>query len=89
MSTAPAQLAGLSSKGQISPGADADLVLFDPEASWVVDPAALHHRHPLTPYAGMTLQGVVRKTILRGETVFTDGQVVPAAHGRMMIGSRA
>ena len=89
MSTTPAQLAGLSSKGQISPGADADLVLFDPDASWVVDPATLHHRHPLTPYAGMTLRGVVRRTIVRGETVFADGQVMPGVHGRMMIGSRA
>jgi len=89
MSTAPAQLAGLSRKGRISPGADADLVLFDPDATWVVDPATLHHRHPLTPYAGRRLRGTVRRTMLRGETVFSDGQVVPAVHGRMMIASRA
>ena len=40
-------------------GADADLVAFDPDATFVVDPAGLHHRHPVTPYAGRTLRGVV------------------------------
>ena len=34
---------------------------------FTVDPARLHHRHPVTPYAGHRLQGVVRGTILRGE----------------------
>jgi allantoinase len=68
---APAALAGLSGrKGAIAVGADADLVVLDPEAAFVVDPARLHHRHPVTPYAGRTLHGVVHATILRGEPVF-------------------
>ena len=88
MSAAPAQLAGLRSKGRIAAGADADLVFFDPDESWIVDPAALHHRHPVTPYAGKRLRGSVQRTIVRGETVFNDGRVASAFHGRM-IASRA
>jgi allantoinase len=66
MARRPADLVGLSQKGRIAVGADADLVAFDPVAAVVVDPAALHHRHPVTPYAGQTLRGAVRRTWLRG-----------------------
>ena len=69
MAAGPAQLAGLAGKGQIAPGFDADLVAFAPDQSFVVDPARLHHRHPLTPYAGARLDGVVRRTWLRGRAV--------------------
>lgn len=82
---APARLAGLEgTKGAIVPGADADVAIWDPDAVTVVNPSALHHRHPVTPYAGMTLRGRVRTTILRGEVVFDDGQVAPEATGRMI-----
>jgi allantoinase len=69
MARAPADLVGLSRKGRIEVGADADLVAFDPDASAVVDPSDLHHRHPVTPYAGRTLRGSVVRTWLRGEVV--------------------
>ena len=71
MCAAPARLAGLEGrKGALAPGYDADLVIWDPEASFAVDPATLRHRHPVTPYAGRTLHGVVQRTLLRGEDVF-------------------
>ena len=71
MCAAPARLAGLEGrKGTLAPGYDADLVIWDPDASFVVDPATLRHRHPVTPYAGQTLHGVVLRTLLRGEDVF-------------------
>lgn len=73
MATGPARFAGLRRKGVIAPGRDADLVAFDPDAAFVVDPVALHHRNPVTPYAGRELHGVVRTTWLRGEPVDLDG----------------
>jgi allantoinase len=69
MATGPAALAGVARKGAIAPGFDADLVAFDDTATFTVDPARLRHRHPVTPYAGRTLTGVVRRTWLRGEPV--------------------
>jgi len=69
MAAAPARLAGLPGKGHIAPGCDADLVVFAPDEELVVDPAALRHRHPVTPYAGRRLTGVVRGTWLRGRRV--------------------
>lgn len=69
MARGPAALAGLHRKGGIVPGRDADLVAFDPDATFTVDPAELEHRNPVTPYAGRTLRGVVRTTWLRGTPV--------------------
>ncbi len=74
MCEAPARLAGLSSKGKIAAGYDADLVFFDPDATWTVQPEALHQRHKLTPYAGRELRGQVRATYLRGEKIYDDGE---------------
>jgi allantoinase len=76
--TGPAALAGLPGKGAIAPGRDADLVAFDDTAEFTVDPARLHHRHPLTPYAGRTLTGVVRRTWLRGQ------EAGPTPAGRLL-----
>lgn len=80
----PAKLAGLAGrKGAIAPGADADLVAFDDGATFTVDAHALHQRHPVTPYAGRTLRGVVRGTWLRGERVW-DGATFAAPRGRWL-----
>lgn len=86
MSAAPARLAGLDrTKGAIVVGHDADLVIWDPEDEEVIDPSRLHHRHPLTPYAGLSLKGRIHRTILRGQTVFEDGRSVPGL-GRFILG---
>jgi allantoinase len=70
----PARLAGLAGrKGAIVPGADADLALWDLDTQWTVAGARLYHRHPLTPYEGMTLRGLVRSTFVRGVRVFERG----------------
>jgi allantoinase len=87
MAAGPAALAGLTAKGVIEPGRDADLVAFAPDATFTVDPAALRHRHPVTPYAGQRLAGVVRRTWLRGRCVFAADEepAGPAPAGRMLV----
>lgn len=75
MATGPAGLIGLDRrKGAIATGHDADLVAFATDQTFTVDPAALAHRHPVTPYAGRTLTGVVHRTWLRGTQVHPDGE---------------
>ncbi len=79
----PARLAGLAGrKGRIAPGYDADLVIWDPDATWVVAGAALHHRHPVTAYEGRTLRGRVVQTVLRGQVVFDRGRFPGPPRGR-------
>lgn len=67
MSRGPADLVGLGQKGRIAVGADADLVAFAPDETFVVDKAALLHKNPVSAYDGLTLRGVVRRTWVRGE----------------------
>ena len=54
-------------------GANADVVLFDPEKEWVVDPEKLHGKSKNTPFKGMELKGKVALTIFRGRVVY-DGR---------------
>jgi allantoinase len=85
LAEAPARLAGLDNvKGSIAVGRDADFVIWDPDAEGIVDAAALHHRHPITPYAGRCLRGVVQQTILRGQMVFDGGALSAAPLGRLL-----
>ena len=70
LTTAAAEILQLRGKGRIAPGFDGDLALVDPDATWLVDPAALHNRHRRSPWTGRTLRGRVVRTLLRGRTVF-------------------
>ncbi len=85
LSWQPARIAGLAADdrragghsahgGPLVAGADANLCVIDPEAAWVVDPARLASRSRNTPYAGRTLRGRVRHTVLRGEPTVVDGE---------------
>jgi allantoinase len=83
---APARLAGLADqKGAIAPGCDADLVIWNPGAGFRIDPAQLHHRHKLTPYAGRDLMGIVEATFLRGAKIFDRGKFCASPAGRVLL----
>ncbi|HEY2804878.1 MAG TPA: allantoinase AllB [Gemmatimonadales bacterium] len=84
MCAAPARLAGLSRKGRIEEGCDADLVVFRPDAEFVVDPARLYHRHPVTPYAGEKLRGIVSRVWLRGREIAAEGKVTGSPQGELL-----
>jgi dihydroorotase len=71
MSAAPAKILGLG-LGTLAPGAGADVVLFDPDEKWNVNPERFRSRSKNTPFGGMTLTGRVKLTISRGRLVFQD-----------------
>ena len=81
LSTGPARLFGLRSKGAVERGRDADLVLFDPEARRTISRADLHDTGDFTPYEGRSVRGAVRTVLVRGEPV---SRSVPRALGRIM-----
>lgn len=76
LSTGPARLFGLGSKGAVERGRDADLVLFDPDARHTISRADLHDTGDFTPYEGRSVRGAVRTVLLRGEPVIRDGSFV-------------
>ncbi len=73
MSTNPADLLHLS-RGHMSLGAVADLVVFDPDEEWTVDPEQFASKARNTPFAGWKLKGRVKYTISKGEVIYQDGR---------------
>ena len=84
MAGRPARVARVRGKGEIAMGFAADLVVLAPDETFTVDAARLHHRHPVTPYAGRELAGVVRRTWLRGLQVASRDTVVGVPIGRLL-----
>jgi allantoinase len=81
----PASLAGLEKKkGAIAAGFDGDIVIWDPDAKFKVEAAALQHRHKITPYLGRELSGVVETTFLRGRKIYDRGQLLAAPVGQAL-----
>jgi allantoinase len=85
MSSRPAQLAGLEKhEGTIAIGYDADIVVWNPEKRFTVRPKMLQHRHKLTPYANLSLHGVVEATFLGGEMIYDRGRFLGAPSGALL-----
>ncbi|GMA15559.1 allantoinase (plasmid) [Deinococcus metallilatus] len=80
----PARRFGLAGKGRLDPGADADLVLVDLDTEWVHTTDDLHTRWKFSPYVGRTFRGQVRRTLLRGQTVYQDGTFPNPPQGRFL-----
>ncbi|HEX8188058.1 MAG TPA: allantoinase AllB, partial [Pyrinomonadaceae bacterium] len=86
LSREPARLAGLfGRKGAITPGRDADLVIFDPDAKTRVTAETNHHRHKLTPYDGLEFDGAVVATYLRGEKIYDRGEFADKPTGTLLL----
>jgi dihydroorotase len=73
MSCAPSRVYKLSG-GTLRRGAPADVTVFDPETTWVVEPSRFKSKGRNTPYAGHTLQGRARFTLVGGRVVYRTGE---------------
>jgi len=89
LSELPARFAGLGPiKGRLAPGCDADLVVWDPDASFRVTSELLVFRHKLSPYVGAELRGRIHRTYLRGHEVFDGTQPVGQPVGEPLLHRR-
>jgi dihydropyrimidinase len=85
LSTNPARTFGLPGKGTLAPGTDADLVVFDPDATQTIRAADNASNADVTVHEGREVEGRVEQTFVRGERVAVDGEVVaPPGHGEFV-----
>jgi allantoinase len=74
----------VSAKGAIAIGKDADFTLVDVNATEVIIPESLHYRHKQSPYVGRRIRSRVRRTFLRGQTIFEDGKFAAPPMGKLV-----
>lgn len=88
-STLPAQLFGLPDKGTITPGADADIVVFDPNLTYEISADDNVSIADFTLFEGREVTGAVRSTLVRGKPVVEDGKLVgDSGHGEFITRKR-
>lgn len=80
----PARRFGLQGKGGLEVGHDADLALVDLDQPFTLRPEDLFYRHKLSPYLGHGFRGTLRRTLLRGRTIFLDGEAVGRGDGQLV-----
>ena len=71
----PARRFRIARKGFIAVGFDADFTIIDRRASFTLETSDLFYRHKMSPYTGYTFQGAVKRTVLRGRTIFENGSI--------------
>jgi dihydropyrimidinase len=69
---------GLTRKGRLLPGCDADIVIFDPDRTKYIAPDTLHEAAGWTPYEGIEVSGWPRTVLLRGKVIVEDEQYIGA-----------
>ena len=69
MSANPASIAGVPG-GSLAVGSPADIVLFDPDEEWTVEPEKFRSKGRNTPFGGMSLRGRVKYTISAGKIIY-------------------
>ncbi|PZC84385.1 hypothetical protein B5X24_HaOG204959 [Helicoverpa armigera] len=86
LSAGPARLCGLQEKkGSLRAGLDADLIFFDPDASFVVTPEVIRYKNKISPYMNRVLTGKVMQTYVRGELVYSDGELIGGPKGQLLL----
>jgi allantoinase len=80
----PARRLRLAGKGSLEPGADADIALVRPDTPWTLAASDLRSRHAQSPFIGRALRHRVVRTLVRGNTVHVDGQLVGEPTGRLV-----
>jgi dihydropyrimidinase len=75
---------GLPTKGQLLPGYDADVVIFDPQRAKTLSPETLHETAGWTPYDGLEVVGWPRTVLLRGEVIVRDEVYMGETMGRFV-----
>jgi len=89
--TNPARIFGFAGrKGELAAGCDADIVIVDPDAETVLTADQLQYRNRHSVYVGSAMRGAVKRTLLRGLTIFCEGQIMPdVPPGRFLAGPGA
>ncbi|MDP9251641.1 MAG: amidohydrolase family protein, partial [Chloroflexota bacterium] len=86
LATSPARIAGLRGKGEIAVGADADVVIFDPEETRTIRASEMHSACDYDPYEGWEVTGWPALTLLRGEVAYAKGEILAQpGQGRLVV----
>ena len=83
MSRHTAELVGLTHKGRIEPGADADFAVYDTDAEFRIEATRLAHRNPISAYDGIRYGGRVVRSVLRGNAI--DVERVDHTFGQQLV----
>ena len=86
LATSPARIAGLRGKGEIALGRDADIVIFDPQFTRTIQAGEMHSACDYDPYEGWEVTGWPTMTLLRGEVVYREGDILAkSGQGRLVV----